>query len=450
MKTCEKRLKITCKVALRCDIILMCKVEEVLAIMEKQIFAALEIADHEIRLVLGEFFNTRFNVLKVERVACSGIENLQIQNKDVVTSTIRRTLANASNKLGARIERVLLSIPSKNARRVSMKVTIPVESYDGKITILDVKKAVRKAMGSKLDASLALINVVCIKYTCNGITTRRIPVGEQCDQFTVQVDLLCADRQLTFDIVSCVEDAGCSVMDVSLDCYAIAKEACLFEQTVDQNIVVLKLEQQMTTMALLFDGRLVSSDVLEEGFGSWVKALSNKYRLPMDVATRLCKYNARLNQASISESPIYIWSRNQVTYTLSEKQLQEEINLPVERWVKTIAEACKGIIESRNTVLVLTGEGAEVQGLNELLKQEMGCDVRRYIPETLGARSPAYSCCLGLFYAFKDQQEIMGTYDNSINMSEFMKSIEYKQIHQDTEENTITGKLKSILFDSKD
>lgn len=36
--------------------------------MDKQIFAALEIADHEVRLLVGEFFNTRFNIIKVERV----------------------------------------------------------------------------------------------------------------------------------------------------------------------------------------------------------------------------------------------------------------------------------------------------------------------------------------------------------------------------------------------
>lgn len=452
LKTCEKRLKMNCKLVSSCDIILMCIVKEVIAVMEKQIFAALEIADHEIRLVIGEFFNTRFNVLKVERVSCSGIVNLQILNKEAVTSTIRRTLANASNRIGSRIERVLLSIPSKNARRVSMKVAIPVESYDRKVTLLDIKKAVRKAMESKLDKSLALINVVCTKYTCNGITTRRMPIGEICDQLTVQIDLLCADRDLTYNIVSCVEDAGCNVMDVSLDCYAIAKEACLFEQTVDQNVIVLKLEEQMTTMALLFDGKLISSEVLDEGFGSWIKALANKYRLPQDIATRLCKYNGKLDLNHTSESPIYIWSRNQVTYTISESELCNEILEPVENWVNTLSEACKEIIATRKTVVVLTGEGADVQNLSESLKEALGCEVRRYVPETLGVRSPALSCCLGLFYAYKDQQEVMGTFDCSINMNEFMKSIELKQMkpQQENEENTITGKLKSILFDTKE
>jgi cell division protein FtsA len=42
-------------------------------VSEKQIFAALEIADHEVRLIVGEFFNTRFNIIKVERVPVTGL-----------------------------------------------------------------------------------------------------------------------------------------------------------------------------------------------------------------------------------------------------------------------------------------------------------------------------------------------------------------------------------------
>ncbi len=38
---------------------------------EKQIFAAVEVSDHEVRLIVGEFFNTRFNIIKVVRAAKS-------------------------------------------------------------------------------------------------------------------------------------------------------------------------------------------------------------------------------------------------------------------------------------------------------------------------------------------------------------------------------------------
>ena len=38
----------------------------------KEIYAALEIADHEVRLVVGEMVDSRLNILRVERAAGGG------------------------------------------------------------------------------------------------------------------------------------------------------------------------------------------------------------------------------------------------------------------------------------------------------------------------------------------------------------------------------------------
>lgn len=46
----------------------------------------------------------------------------------------------------------------------------------------------------------------------------------------MDVDLLCANRKIAFEYVSCVEQAGLEVLDISLDSFAIAKEAALFER----------------------------------------------------------------------------------------------------------------------------------------------------------------------------------------------------------------------------
>lgn len=57
--------------------------------MDKQIFAALEVADHEIRLIVGEFFNTRFNIIKVERVNCNCFNN-NFVDKEATINGIKR------------------------------------------------------------------------------------------------------------------------------------------------------------------------------------------------------------------------------------------------------------------------------------------------------------------------------------------------------------------------
>ena len=93
----------------------------------KEIYAALEIADHEVRLVIGELFEARLNILRVERVAMSGVTNKEITDEKAVVSAIRKAVANATIALGYRIERVLLAIPSLEVTRCNQKINVSIE-----------------------------------------------------------------------------------------------------------------------------------------------------------------------------------------------------------------------------------------------------------------------------------------------------------------------------------
>ena len=57
--------------------------------IKKEIYAAVEIADHEIRLVVGEFFDTRFNILRVERTPVKGVENKRITDEQDVVKQMK-------------------------------------------------------------------------------------------------------------------------------------------------------------------------------------------------------------------------------------------------------------------------------------------------------------------------------------------------------------------------
>ena len=47
----------------------------------------------------------------------------------------------------------------------------------------------------------------------------------------MDVDHLCGNRKFASEYVNSVEQAELEVLDISLDSFAIAKEAALFEQT---------------------------------------------------------------------------------------------------------------------------------------------------------------------------------------------------------------------------
>ena len=414
---------------------------------DKQIFASLEISDHEIRLVIGEFFNTRFNIIKVERVSVNAFTAEGAINTDAIVSGIRTAVEDAEKMIGASLEKVILAIPSRNMKRYSVKVTVPIRGIDGEITAGDIIQAQNNAQTLNIDKNLALIQTQCIKYWVNGISSRRIPIGEKASELTIDIDLLCADRDTAYELVGCVESSGLQVMDIFLDIFAIGDEAALFEQSMDRNIVILKVERTGTTLGLISKGRLIQCIEIPTGVGSFAEAVVDQYALHREYAVELIKYSARLNEKGTLSNPVHLWQDGEETRKITERELCDCIRPRVDEWVDEMEKLCSGILQAGRTTVIITGEGGEMQGLSDLLKRKLDCEVRSYIPETLGGRNAGLSTCLGLFYAYKDKLPISGYADSSLDLEAFLNAVSYrsKDKKEVNQEDTLTKKIKGIF-----
>lgn len=418
---------------------------------DKQIFASVEVADHEVRLVVGEFFNARFNIIKVERIPCFGITYDQVLDPDEISNALRKAASSAKRTIGAEIKKVILAIPSYKTKKYSLRSTVDVSGIDGVITIQDVRNAIKKAESVNISKDYALIQTVCVKYIVNGIATRRIPIGEKCSQLSIDVDLLCADRKLAYDLVGCVENAGLQVLDIFPEVYAVGKEAALFERAVEKQIVVLKIERQSTVLGLFRKGRLTTAGVLPAGLGNLVSDCVDQYGVATADAVELLKYSIRFNQKVYTDNPVHIWSKDGEAKTISEKQFVESIQKNVAQWVKDLIKTCEPILQAGPTTVIITGEGGETEGLSDLLSESLGCSVKCYIPETLGGRNAGLTAPLGLLYAYQDKLPITGYIDDSLDMDAFKKSVSYREKKKeiDSKEDTLTSKLKGLFFENK-
>jgi cell division protein FtsA len=165
----------------------------------------------------------------------------------------------------------------------------------------------------------------------------------------------------------------------------------------------------------------------------------------------LLKYSARLNEKIYSSNPVHIWSEKGETRKLTEQELCETVKPNVDKWLNDMAELCRPILQAGSATVIITGEGGEMQGLNELFQKQLKCEAKNYIPETLGGRNAGLTAALGLFYAYKDKLPISGYTDSSLDMDAFIRSVSYRDKNRNTsgKEDTLTNKLKGILFDGK-
>ena len=97
---------------------------------KNRVYAAVEIADQEVRLVVMEIYEARNNVLRVERIPCSGVQDQKIVDEAAVVTAVRQ------GTLCYRIDshtsacRVQISGPRRNCLRKKLRQVLhmPIET----------------------------------------------------------------------------------------------------------------------------------------------------------------------------------------------------------------------------------------------------------------------------------------------------------------------------------
>lgn len=410
----------------------------------KEIYAAIELADYEVRLVVGEFYENHLNILRVERVRHNGIQQQVIVNEGSIINAIMSACEKTSNILGYKIERVLLVMPSANVTHQNGRVN--VKTRYGKIQLADIQRGMNEVIMSEHDEDLELVNVGGIKYIVNGIGSRKIPFNEECDHFSIELDLFYADKNILYSYAKCVEKANLEIQDISLDAYAIGEEAALFEKAISNYIVLVNLGRQTTTLSLFSQGKLVNSEVMPNGYGDWVSRLQEALGIKTEVAVRLLSENPCFEEKEYSDAPVFIWAEKNEERTISLRQLHEITYQSAKDWAQRIHDAYAVIQQNGPCKVVVSGDGSEFLGVESLLPI-IGEDVTLYTPQTIGGRSSSLVAVLGMFYAWRDINKIR----NSSSICTEQRFIEesIKGTRKNSEEQGFTKKLMNIIMNEK-
>ncbi len=414
----------------------------------KEIYAALEIADHEVRLVIGELFEARLNILRAERVQTSGVCNKEITDEKAVVSAIRKAVSNATIALGCRIERVLLAIPSLEVTRQNQKIQVTIEDGTRTIRLFHIQSGFNKAISYRAASHLELVNVGCIKYKVNGITSRKLPLGETCDSFVMDMDLLFAQKKAVYAYARCVEQANLEILDICLDSYAMAQEAAVFEQAIDRYVVQVDLGRFQTSLTLFAHGKLMKCILLSEGYAKWYAELKDRYQLSDSVCYRLLQNIFSKDPQENDDHIIFLDNINDTQVQLSAKEVYALCFENIEDWIQEINETCRPITQGGNTRYVISGEGMNIQVLEQMMDQ-FSAAASGYVPQTIGARDGAFTTTIGMIYNWKEIQEIRKDERISVNRNEMEESVEaIRKIARDGE-GGFTRKLKNMLLNDK-
>ena len=410
--------------------------------MEKQIIAAIEIADYELRLLVGQFFNGRLNILKVESVSHRGIRDGLIVSETLIVNSLKKAVENASRNLGVVIDKAILMVPGHHMKRINKQVSVPIS---GRINELDVKRAYAEILQSSSPENYILTNILFTKYYLNGSSTRKVPINERTDKLLIEADCYYSKQSIVFPYVSCVESSGLSVIDVVLEDIAFAKETNAFSASIDRPIITVNVSEMLTKFSLYHQGVLMSNDLMNIGIDSFSEVLRETLKVPQDVVDRLIYYNLNILDHEPKDSPIFLWSTKSQSHTLSQKDIHDLLYDKMIEYIENIYDHFSPIFKLGKPKIILSGQGGVIEGFKEVLSKVSDVPVDYYVSTTFGVKDSKYTSLLGCLYHYKDQSLYRNDSLSSIDEDTFKKSI---LNHEDmVEDHSITKKLKSMFFE---
>ena len=138
---------------------------------KKRVYAALELADGEVRLAVMEVYEGRANVLRIERAPAAGLSGTTITDEASVVASIRQALTAAQAALGYRIERVVLLVPSVNVKDSSQKIRVGIEDGTKTVRLFHIQQGLTRAQQLRRDDDAVFVNANRIQYEVNGEKT---------------------------------------------------------------------------------------------------------------------------------------------------------------------------------------------------------------------------------------------------------------------------------------
>lgn len=417
---------------------------------KNRVYAAVEIADQEVRLVVMEIYEARNNVLRVERIPCSGVQDQKIVDEAAVVTAVRQACTNATAALGFRIERVLLAIPSVNVQRSNQKVHIQIEDGTKNIRIFHIQQGYQTGIQKRLGDSLEFVNANRISYIVNGVESTKLPLSESCEDFYMDIDLLFADKETLFAYARCIEQANLEILDVCVDSYAMAQQTGALFQDMSRPAIQIDLEKEHATLSVFQGGRLVTSMVLNRGYNWFIEPLAYKYDLTDDIRYRLLQNLFTAKEEEAGDEVVYIEAKPDMRVEITAKELAESVLPRIRQWIAEVNETCLPIIrQSNRSKYILSGQGSNFIVMNRMLKA-FNANASLYHEESIGARDGAYVTGLGMAYAWQSINRIRRNKKISANKNELEASIDSINQRARDGEGGFTKKLKSVILTERD
>lgn len=374
----------------------------------------LDVGTSKVAAIVGEMMDDgTLDIIGIGLADSKGIRRGVVNNVDSAAEAIKKAIDEAELTAGVEIDTVHLALSGAHVKAFNSRGVVAVAGRNREITREDVKRAIDAAKAVALPSGREILHVLPQDFVIDDQDGIAVPVGMTGSRLEVNVHVVTGSSSSMQNMVACVNRAGVEVAETVLEQLA-ASDSVLTPDEKELGVALVDIGGGTTDFAVFERGSLWHTGVLAVGGDHFTNDIAVGLRMPIPEAEKLkrrsgCALSSMVAEDDTMEVASMAGRRSRV---MPRRVLSEILQPRAEEVCHLLWDELRkaGFERSLNSGIVLTGGGAQLDGMVEIAEQIFDLPVRRGAPDGVGGladhvNSPAYATSVGLvMYAHRNSQ----------------------------------------------
>jgi cell division protein FtsA len=383
------------------------------------IVAAIDIGTTKIVSIIGrKNEKNKIDILGFSKAESRGVKRGTVINIEETVRAIQKTVDEVRQQTGHPVSEVFVGIAGQHVKSIRNRGYINRDSYDQEITKADIQALVDDMFKIPIDVGEEIIHVLPQNFIVDNQHNIKNPVGIAGKRLEANFSIVIGHVASARNIEKCVSRVGLKVKDLILEPIASA-EAVLTEDEKEAGVALIDIGGGTTDLAVYYDGIIRHTAVIPFGGNVVTEDIKQGCSILMRQAELLkIQFGSALGEMAPEDKVVTIPGiSGREPKEISFKNLAYIIQSRMEEIIDaaTFEIENSGFYDHLSAGVVLTGGGALLTHLAQLVKFRTGLDVRIGLPnEHLGGEPdneinhPMYSTAVGLILKGYEHLNIEG------------------------------------------
>ncbi len=412
----------------------------------RKILASIDLGSDTLKLIVGEYFKGKINILAVTTVPSKGINSGFVVNENELVNKLKELFKKGEELIGLPITKVIATIPSNEVRFHMNEGYTTIEEEIGMVRSIDIIRSMQASAYNQIEDNEELASIMPIHFKVDDEVVAN-PIGKQGKKCSVKTIFTTIPKKNVLPIIKCLNKIGVDVIDTTFGTIGDYFEFQTKQMKMEVGAII-NLGHMVTNVSIFNKGKLTNTTTIQMGAMDIEKDLAYMFKVPKkeakDIRLKLCLAHKR-NVSDINKKEYT--NKDGEKIIVNEYEATEIASSRIEEILKLAKKEINHLTKKEIHYIIITGGISEMANFTYLMEEVFGHQARLGVTKELGLRSNIYSTGVGLIKYYLDKMNLRNQEFTIFNYEQ-LDTLSGANKKININENSILGKIFGYFFDN--